>query len=91
MLGIRRRRVLPGGTPLTDPYPRVALGTPVSPIVVVAVDPTEVRRDVGTATATGTGFTGVFPEVHHPRTTSRLVDPIARRERGALRDVFNPI
>ncbi len=43
-LRVRRRHVLPGCAPLADPHPRVTFGATVGAIVVVAVNPTEIRR-----------------------------------------------
>jgi hypothetical protein len=63
----------------------------VSAIVVVAVNPTEPRREVRPALQTDSGLVRLNPEVHHPEITPKLVGSIARREGVAIRDVFNPI
>ena len=88
---VRRRDALAGCAPLTDPHPGVALGTSVSPIVVVAVNSSKLVRDRSTALRTDARLIGVDPEIHHPRTTPTLVDPIARPDGVAIGDVFNPI
>ena len=63
----------------------------MGPIVVVAVDPAEVDRDVGAALQAVTGLTGCWLEVHHPNTTPGFVGVTARRDGVAIGDVFNPI
>ncbi|WP_188127857.1 hypothetical protein [Halorubrum aquaticum] len=63
----------------------------MSPIVLVAVNATEVRREVRTATQAIAGFNGRYPEIHHVDTTRRFVRVIDRREGVAIGDVWNPI
>jgi hypothetical protein len=63
----------------------------VGAIVLVAVNPTELRREVGAAFQTDTGLTGCYLVVHHANTTPRFVGAIARLEGVAIGDVWNPI
>jgi hypothetical protein len=63
----------------------------VRAIVVVAVNPTEPRREVRPALQADSGLVGLDPEHHHPEITPTLVGSIARRDGVAIGDVFNPI
>ncbi|WP_321163647.1 MULTISPECIES: site-specific integrase [Halorubrum] len=69
--------VFPGRAPFADPHPRVALGTPVRAIVLVAVDASEVNRDVR-VTAKAVAPATVRSEQHHADTTS------AKANRGTV-------
>ncbi|AVP39992.1 hypothetical protein HOV17_gp28 [Halorubrum pleomorphic virus 9] len=72
-LRVRRVDVFSGRASLADPDPRVALGTAVRAVVLVAVDATKVRGYVGVATKAVAPAT-VRSEQHHADTTSANAD-----------------
>lgn len=60
-------------------------------IVLATVDSSEITRNVSDTALTDASSFGLDPEHHHAANTPVLADPIGRRERAAIRGVFNPI
>lgn len=60
-------------------------------IVVVTVNPGEVRRKVSAALQASARLTGIYPEIHHANTTPSLYRRIARLDGSATRDGFRSV